>query len=204
TPGQTYIRHIARERIAKAFTSEKVAATADFERLAECDAIVICVPTPLGAHREPDLKYIRITAEQIALRLRPGQLVVLESTTYPGTTGEELLPRFEARGLVCGRDVFLGFSPEREDPGNESFNTKNIPKVVGGMEAASLRAAVELYGAIIDRVVPVSSPEVAESAKLLENIFRAVNIALVNEMKVVFEPMGLDVWQVIEAAETKA
>lgn len=201
--GETYIRHIGSDRIAKAFANERVFATADFERLAECDAIVICVPTPLGAHREPDLKYIRITAEQIALRLRPGQLVVLESTTYPGTTREELLPRFEARGLVCGTDFFLGFSPEREDPGNERFNTKNIPKVVGGMDAASLRTAVELYGAIIDRVVPVSSPEVAESAKLLENIFRAVNIALVNEMKVVFERMGIDVWEVIEAAKTK-
>jgi UDP-N-acetyl-D-glucosamine dehydrogenase len=201
--GETYIRHIGSDRIAKAFANERVFATTEFDRLAECDAIVICVPTPLGAHREPDLKYIRITAEQIALRLRPGQLVVLESTTYPGTTREELLPRFEARGLVCGTDFFLGFSPEREDPGNERFNTKNIPKVVGGMDAASLRAAVELYGAIIDRVVPVSSPEVAESAKLLENIFRAVNIALVNEMKVVFERMGIDVWEVIEAAKTK-
>jgi len=201
--GETYIRHIGSDRIAKAFANERVFATTEFDRLAECDAIVICVPTPLGAHREPDLKYIRITAEQIALRLRPGQLVVLESTTYPGTTREELLPRFEARGLACGTDFFLGFSPEREDPGNERFNTKNIPKVVGGMDAASLRAAVELYGAIIDRVVPVSSPEVAESAKLLENIFRAVNIALVNEMKVVFERMGIDVWEVIEAAKTK-
>jgi UDP-N-acetyl-D-glucosamine dehydrogenase len=201
--GETYIRHIGRERIAKAFANERVHATADFDRLAECDAIVICVPTPLGTHREPDLKYIRITAEQIALRLRPGQLVVLESTTYPGTTREELLPRFEARGLVSGRDFFLGFSPEREDPGNERFNTKNIPKVVGGIDAPSLRAAAELYGAIIDKVVPVSSAEVAESAKLLENIFRAVNIALVNEMKVVFERMGIDVWEVIEAAKTK-
>jgi len=201
--GETYIRHIGSDRIAKAFANERVFATTEFDRLAECDAIVICVPTPLGAHREPDLKYIRITAEQIALRLRPGQLVVLESTTYPGTTREELLPRFEARGLACGTDFFLAFSPEREDPGNERFNTKNIPKVVGGMDAASLRAAVELYGAIIDRVVPVSSPEVAESAKLLENIFRAVNIALVNEMKVVFERMGIDVWEVIEAAKTK-
>jgi len=201
--GETYIRHIGRERIAKAFANERVHATADFDHLAECDAIVICVPTPLGTHREPDLKYIRITAEQIALRLRPGQLVVLESTTYPGTTREELLPRFEARGFVSGRDFFLGFSPEREDPGNERFNTKNIPKVVGGIDAPSLRAAAELYGAIIDKVVPVSSAEVAESAKLLENIFRAVNIALVNEMKVVFERMGIDVWEVIEAAKTK-
>ena len=201
--GETYIRHIGRDRIAGAFASDKVFATVDFDRLAECDVIIICVPTPLGTHREPDLKYIRITAEEIAPRLRPGQLVVLESTTYPGTTREELLPRFEAGGLVCGRDFFIGFSPEREDPGNEKFNTRNIPKVVGGLDAPSLQAAKEVYAAIVDRVVPVSSTEVAESAKLLENIFRAVNIALVNEMKVVFERMGIDVWEVIEAAKTK-
>jgi UDP-N-acetyl-D-glucosamine dehydrogenase len=201
--GESYIHHIGASRVAKAFGSEKVFATTDFDRLGECDAIVICVPTPLGAHREPDLKYIRITAEEIARRLRPGQLVVLESTTYPGTTREELLTRFEARGFACGKDFFLGFSPEREDPGNERFNTKNIPKVVGGVDAASLRAAKELYGSVIDNIVPVNSTEVAESAKLLENIFRAVNIALVNEMKVVFERMGIDVWEVIEAAKTK-
>jgi UDP-N-acetyl-D-glucosamine dehydrogenase len=201
--GESYIRHIGRDRIAKAFASEKVLATTDFDRLADCEAIIICVPTPLGRHREPDLRYIRITAEQIALRLRPGQLVVLESTTYPGTTREELLPRFEARGLVCGRDFFLGFSPEREDPGNERYNTRNIPKVAGGIDATSMEAITELYGAIVDRVVPVSSPEVAESAKLLENIFRAVNIALVNEMKVVFDRMGIDIWEVIGAAKTK-
>jgi UDP-N-acetyl-D-glucosamine dehydrogenase len=201
--GETYIRHIGRERIAKAFANENVFATTDFDRLADCDAIIICVPTPLGSHREPDLRYIRTTAEQIALRLRTGQVIVLESTTYPGTTREELLTRFEARALVCGRDFFLAFSPEREDPGNERFNTRNIPKVVGGIDATSLRAAAEVYGAIVDRVVPVSSTEVAESAKLLENIFRAVNIALVNEMKVVFERMGIDIWEVIEAAKTK-
>jgi UDP-N-acetyl-D-glucosamine dehydrogenase len=201
--GETYIRHIGRERIAKAFASENVAATTDFERLGECDAILVCVPTPLGRHREPDLQYIRATADEIALRLRPGQIIVLESTTYPGTTREELLTRFEARGLVCGRDFFLAFSPEREDPGNVRFNTRNIPKVVGGIDAPSLRGATALYGAIVDHVVPVSSAEVAESAKLLENIFRAVNIALVNEMKVVFERMGIDVWEVIEAAKTK-
>ena len=201
--GETYIRHIGRERIAKAFANEKVFATTDFDLLADCDVIIICVPTPLGTHREPDLKYISITAEEIARRLRPGQLVVLESTTYPGTTREELVPRFEARGFVCGRDFFVGFSPEREDPGNERFNTRNIPKVVGGIDAPSLRAATEVYGAVVDRVVPVSSTEIAESAKLLENIFRAVNIALVNEMKVVFERMGVDVWEVIEAAKTK-
>ncbi|HSY52613.1 MAG TPA: nucleotide sugar dehydrogenase [Thermoanaerobaculia bacterium] len=201
--GETYIRHIGRERIEKAFANEKVLATADFSRLADCEAIIVCVPTPLGRHREPDLRYIRTTAEEIARRLRPGQIVVLESTTYPGTTREELLTRFEARGLVCGRDFFLAFSPEREDPGNDRFNTRNIPKVVGGIDAPSLRAATAVYGAIVDRIVPVSSAEVAESAKLLENIFRAVNIALVNEMKVVFERMGIDVWEVIEAAKTK-
>ncbi len=201
--GETYIRHISEARIARAFANDRVTATADFDRVGECDAIIICVPTPLGAHREPDLKYIRITAEEIARRLRPRQLVVLESTTYPGTTREELLPRFEARGLTCGADYFLAFSPEREDPGNEHFNTKNIPKIVGGMDEASLRVAKELYGSVVDHVVAVSSPEVAESAKLLENIFRAVNIALVNEMKVVFERMGIDVWEVIEAAKTK-
>ncbi|HJQ38682.1 MAG TPA: nucleotide sugar dehydrogenase [Thermoanaerobaculia bacterium] len=201
--GQSYIRHIGEERIRKAFRKDRVEATTNFDRLGECDAVIICVPTPLGPHREPDLKYIRMTAETIMERLRPGQLVVLESTTYPGTTREELLTRFEKTGLVCGKDYFLAFSPEREDPGNERFNTQTIPKVVGGMDPQSLKAAVALYGSAVDRVVPVSSTEVAESSKLLENIFRAVNIALVNEMKVVFERMGIDIWEVIEAAKTK-
>jgi UDP-N-acetyl-D-glucosamine dehydrogenase len=200
--GQSYIRHIGVERIATSF-KRRARATTDFSRLAECDAIIICVPTPLGAHREPDLKYIRVTAETITGILRPGQLVVLESTTYPGTTREELLTRFEATGQKCGTDFFLAFSPEREDPGNERYNTRNIPKVVGGVDEASSRVAHALYGAIIDQVVLVTSPEVAESAKLLENIFRAVNIALVNEMKVVFDRMGINVWEVIEAAKTK-
>jgi UDP-N-acetyl-D-glucosamine dehydrogenase len=201
--GESYIRHIGPDRIAKAFRDKRAAATADFARLRECDAIIICVPTPLGAHREPDLKYIRMTAEAISEHLRAGQLIVLESTTYPGTTREELLPRLEADGLKCGVDFFLAFSPEREDPGNEQFNTKTIPKVVGGVDAPSLRAAEALYGSAIDRVVPVGSAEVAESAKLLENVFRAVNIALVNELKVVFERMGINIWEVIEAAKTK-
>jgi UDP-N-acetyl-D-glucosamine dehydrogenase len=201
--GECYIRHIGEARIRKAFGNERVEATTDFDRLRECDAIIICVPTPLGDHREPDLQFIRTTAEAIAGRLRKGQLVVLESTTYPGTTREELLPRFESAGLVCGRDFFLAFSPEREDPGNETFSTRNIPKVVGGLDPASMRAAHALYGAVIDTVVPVSSPEVAEASKLLENIFRAVNIALVNEMKVVFDRMGINVWEVIDAAKTK-
>jgi UDP-N-acetyl-D-glucosamine dehydrogenase len=203
TRGESYIKHIGVDRVQKAFGSGRVIATPNFEHLSECDAIIICVPTPLGAHREPDLKYIRMTAEVIAEHLRAGQLIVLESTTYPGTTREELLTRLEKKGLVCGRDFFLAFSPEREDPGNEHFNTKTIPKVVGGIDEPSLRAAEALYGSVIDRVVPVSSAEVAESAKLLENIFRAVNIALVNEMKVVFARMGIDVWEVIDAAKTK-
>ena len=201
--GESYIRHIGPERIAKAFRDRRASATTDFSRLRECDAVIICVPTPLGAHREPDLRYIRMTAESIAEHLRAGQLVVLESTTYPGTTREELLTRLEAGGLKCGADFFLAFSPEREDPGNERFNTRTIPKVVGGIDAPSLRAAEALYATAVDRVVPVASAEVAESAKLLENVFRAVNIALVNELKVVFDRMGIDIWEVIEAAKTK-
>jgi len=201
--GESYIRHIGAQRVGKAFASGRIEATTDFDRLAECDAILVCVPTPLGRHREPDLSYIRNTAREVAGRLRAGQLVVLESTTYPGTTREELLPAFEARGLRCGEDVFLAFSPEREDPGNARFHTQNIPKVVGGLDPASQAVAVALYSAAIERVVPVSSPEVAEAAKLLENIFRAVNIALANEMKLVLDRMGINVWEVIEAANTK-
>ncbi len=201
--GESYIRHIGKVRVAKAFARGRITATTDFDRLAECDAILVCVPTPLGRHREPDLSYIRVTGDEVARRLRPGQLVVLESTTYPGTTREELLPRVAARGLECGKGFFLAFSPEREDPGNKSFHTQNIPKVVGGMDPASLELATALYGAAIAKVVPVSSPEVAEAAKILENVFRAVNIALANEMKVVLDKMGIDVWEVIEAAKTK-
>jgi len=203
TRGESYIRHIVAERIGKAFVGGKAKATHDFRRLADCDAILICVPTPLGAHREPDLEYVRITSDAVAQFLRRGQLVVLESTTYPGTTREILLPRFAERGLACGTDFFLAFSPEREDPGNERHTTKNIPKIVGGIDAPSLRAAAALYRCAVDRVVEVSTAEVAESAKLLENIFRAVNIAFVNEMKIVFDRMGIDVWEVIEAAKTK-
>lgn len=201
--GRSYIRHIGAERVARAFQNGKIGATTNFDRLAECDAIVICVPTPLGDHREPDLTFVRTTAEQIGMRIREGQLVVLESTTYPGTTREIVVPLLEAGGKKCGTDFFVAFSPEREDPGNEKFNTRTIPKVVGGMDPESQRLAVALYSAAVDRVVAVSSPEIAESAKLLENIFRAVNIALVNEMKIVLERMGIDVWEVIEAAKTK-
>jgi UDP-N-acetyl-D-glucosamine dehydrogenase len=201
--GESYIRHIGKERVAGAFERGRIEATTAFDRLAECDAVLICVPTPLGRHREPDLSFVRSTADEVARRLRPGQLVVLESTTYPGTTREELLPRFTARGFACGADFFLAFSPEREDPGNKSFNTQTIPKVVGGIDAPSLEAAVALYASAIESVVPVSSPEVAEAAKILENVFRAVNIALANEMKIVLDQMGINVWEVIEAAKTK-
>jgi UDP-N-acetyl-D-glucosamine dehydrogenase len=201
--GESYIRHIGKERVAAAFKRGRIEATTAFDRLSECDAVLVCVPTPLGRHREPDLSFVRQTAEEVARRLRRGQLVVLESTTYPGTTREELLPRFEACGLSCGRDFFLAFSPEREDPGNKSYNTQTIPKVVGGIDEASQAVAVALYRAAIKTVVPVSSPEVAEAAKILENVFRAVNIALANEMKLVLEQMGINVWEVIEAAKTK-
>jgi UDP-N-acetyl-D-glucosamine dehydrogenase len=201
--GESYIRHIGSDRVARAFAGGRIRATVEFDALRDCDAIIVCVPTPLGRHREPDLSYIRATADEIARRLRPGQLVVLESTTYPGTTREELLPRFTATGLAPGKEFFLAFSPEREDPGNRSFHTKTIPKIVGGLDPASQEVAVALYGAAVSKVVPVSSPEVAEAAKLLENIFRSVNIALANEMKLVLDRMGIDVWEVIEAAKTK-
>ena len=201
--GESYIKHIGPERVAAAFRRRRIEATTRFERLAECDAVLICVPTPLGVHREPDLSFVRATASEVAKRLRPGQLVVLESTTYPGTTREELLPGLSAGGLSCGTDFFLAFSPEREDPGNRKFGTKNIPKIVGGIDEPSRDVAVALYSAAVDKVVPVSGAEVAEASKLLENIFRSVNIALVNELKVVFDRMGIDIWEVIEAARTK-
>ncbi len=201
--GETYIRHIGADRVRRAFLDGRAEAVPNFERLGECDAILVCVPTPLGQHREPDLQFVRITAETIARTLRRGQLVVLESTTYPGTTREELLDRFERTGLRCGSDYFLAFSPEREDPGNERFTTRTIPKVVGGIDPPSLRAASALYASVIERVHEVSSVEVAESSKLLENIFRSVNIALVNEMKIILDRMGIDIWEVIEAARTK-
>lgn len=201
--GESYIRHIGSDRVREAFRSGRLSATTDFARLGECDAILICVPTPLGKHREPDLSYVRGTADVIARHVRAGQLVVLESTTYPGTTREELVPRFAAKGLTNGSSVFVAFSPEREDPGNGRWTTRTIPKVVGGVDDAGLETARALYAAAFETVVPVSSAEVAESAKLLENIFRSVNIALVNEMKIVFDRMGIDVWEVIEAAKTK-
>ena len=201
--GESYIKHIGPERVRAAVGSGRYRATTDFDGLRDCDAIFICVPTPLGRHREPDNSYIHRTAEEIVRRLRRGQLVVLESTTYPGTTDEEVLPILERSGLRTPEDFLLAFSPEREDPGNERFNTRSIPKVVGGVNAPSTAAAAALYGAALEKVIPVSSARVAESAKLLENVFRSVNIALVNELKVIFDRMGIDIWEVIEAAKTK-
>jgi UDP-N-acetyl-D-glucosamine dehydrogenase len=201
--GESYIGHICPERVAELVGSGRFEATCDPRRFAEADALIVCVPTPLGEAREPDLSYIVRTGETIRPHLRRGQLVVLESTTYPGTTEELLRPLLEEGGLKAGRDFFLAYSPEREDPGNRDFATRNIPKVVGGIDEASQRLAVALYEPIVDGVVPVSSPRVAEACKILENTYRAVNIALVNELKGVFTAMGIDVWEVIEAAKTK-
>jgi UDP-N-acetyl-D-glucosamine dehydrogenase len=201
--GQSYIGHIASERVRALRDGGLFEATADFSRLVEADAILICVPTPLGTHREPDLGPVLNTGRTIGRYLRPGQLVVLESTTYPGTTRDVLRPELEAGGLRAGRDFFLAYSPEREDPGNPRFSAGTIPKVVGGCDEPSAALAQRLYGAVVPQVVPVSSCEVAEACKILENTYRAVNIALVNELKVVFDRMGIDVWEVIDAARTK-
>jgi UDP-N-acetyl-D-glucosamine dehydrogenase len=204
--GQSYIRHIEADRIREAFAGaeNRADATDDFARIGECDAVIICVPTPLTKQREPDMSYIESTARALAPGLREGQLVCLESTTYPGTTDEVLIPLLEqGRGLKAGRDFLVAFSPEREDPSNPSFRTATIPKVVGGHTPAAGVAACALYGAVIVNTVPVSSCRAAEATKLLENIFRSVNIALVNEMKVVLTAMGIDVWEVIRAASTK-
>lgn len=199
--GGTYIEHISADSIKRAVNGFE--ATNDFARVREVDAIIICVPTPIDEHREPDLSFVIGTTESIAPYLRQGQIVSLESTTYPGTTDEELQPRIHSTGLVVGEDVFLVFSPEREDPGNTSFSTRTIPKVVGGITSHCKDVGVALYKGVIDTVVPVSSAKVAEMTKLLENIHRAVNIGLVNEMKIVADKMGIDIHEVIRAASTK-
>jgi UDP-N-acetyl-D-glucosamine dehydrogenase len=200
--GESYIGHIAGATIQE-MKSKGFQGTADFGRLNEPDAILICVPTPLTVAREPDLSFIASAAGSIGKRLRAGQLVVLESTTYPGTTRDVVLPLLAPARLTLGQDFFLAFSPEREDPGNPQHSAQNIPKVVGGLDAASQQLAVALYRGAMASVVPVSSAEVAEACKILENTYRAVNIALVNELKLIFERMGIDVWEVIEAARTK-
>ena len=201
--GNSYLKHIGSEQIARAVNEKKLRATADFQETNAVDAVIICVPTPLTANREPDLSFVERTAEAIVPYLRKGQLVVLESTTWPGTTAEIVKPILERTGLKSGKDFYLAFSPEREDPGNADFSTQTIPKVVGGDDANSRRLVTALYSSIMNRIVAVSSTKTAEAVKLTENIFRAVNIALVNELKVVYDAMGIDVWEVIEAAKTK-
>ncbi len=201
--GTSYIKHISSDRIAKGMSSGRLGITTDFSRLKECDAILIAVPTPLNKNREPDMSFIILTCEAIAPHLRKNQLVVLESTTYPGTTEEVMVPILERGGLKVDKDFFVAFSPEREDPNNPSYTTETIPKVVGSTSPDGLAVADLLYKQIVVKTVPVSSVKVAEATKLMENIFRAVNIALVNELKVTFMKMGIDVWEVVEAAKTK-
>ena len=202
--GKSYIRHIPGETVAEVVRSGKFSASSDFSRVKEAEAIIICVPTPLNKHREPDLSYILDTGKTIARDLQKGTLVVLESTTYPGTTEEKLLEVLESgSGLRAGKDFHLAFSPEREDPGSPDRQVALIPKVVGGYTPACLARAMALYSKAVKTLVPVSSCRVAEATKLLENIFRSVNIALVNELKVVYGAMGIDIWEVIEAAKTK-
>ncbi|MEQ8846556.1 nucleotide sugar dehydrogenase [Botrimarina sp.] len=201
--GESYIRHIPSEWVREVVEGGRLHATADFRRLTEADVVLICVPTPLTETREPDLSYVVSTAEAVAKVLRPGQLVVLESTTYPTTTRDVVLPILSRSGLAPGKDFFLAYSPEREDPGNPAFTASNIPKVVGAVNESSQKAAVACYTDVMADVVPVSSCEVAEACKILENTYRAVNIALVNELKVLYDQMGIDVWEVIEAAKSK-
>lgn len=201
--GKSPIRHIDSSAISQAVSGKVFFPTADASQLKKADAIILCVPTPLTKQREPDLEFIRAAASKVAVNAQKGVLVVLESTTYPGTTKEVVAPFFEKKGWKMGKDFFLAYSPEREDPNNAKFSTASIPKLVGGADPESLKRAVSLYSRVIQKVVPVSSMETAEAAKLLENIFRAVNIALVNELKIVFDRMGIDVWEVVDAAKTK-
>jgi len=201
--GDSYIKHIPIQPINEFLKHKQLDVTISFERLKEADCILICVPTPLTEKLEPDLRFVINTTETITQQLRPGQLIILESTTYPGTTEELMLSRFQQTGLQVGKDYYLAFSPEREDPGNKNFHTGNIPKVVGGITPTCLDHACLLYQQAVSQVVPVSSTKVAELAKLLENIYRSVNIALVNELKVLAQKMGIDIWEVIEAASTK-
>lgn len=201
--GESYIGHIPGEWIASAVAEGKFDPTADMSRLAEADALLICVPTPLTESRDPDLSCVESTARQIAAVLRPGQLIILESTTYPGTTREVVLPILAQSGLKVGENYFVAYSPEREDPGNPQFSTRRIPKVVGGVDEVSLSLAVRLYAQAVVETVPVASLEIAEACKILENVYRAVNIAMVNELKMLFDRLGINIWEVIDAAKTK-
>lgn len=200
--GESYIEHIGVEQVKNA-NDEKWNATTDFSKISDVDAIILCVPTPLGKNREPDISFVTDTMDNIAPYIREGQVLSLESTTYPGTTEEELLPRIEKKDLKVGENFFLVYSPEREDPGNKNFTTSTIPKVVGGHCEACLKVGVALYEPVIDQIVPVSSTKTAEMTKLLENIHRSVNIGLVNEMKIVCDRMGINIFEVIDAAATK-
>ncbi len=201
--GESYIKHVSAEELKAFVKKKKFQATTDFGLLTRVDAIIICVPTPLDSHKNPDLSFVLKTTEVISKSLRKDQLVVLESTTYPGTTEEEMLPLLEAGGLRVGEDFYLAYSPERENPGDKFYSTEKIPKVVGGITQRCKRVAKALYDQIVVKTIPVSSPKVAEATKLLENIFRSVNIAMVNEMKMIFDRMGIDIWEVVEAASTK-
>ncbi len=201
--GKSFIRYIADDTISDLISQGLYRASSNFDEFADVDALIICVPTPLNKYAQPDISFIQSAGREIAKRLNKGQLVVLESTTYPGCTKQDLLPILEESGLKHDVDFWLAFSPEREDPANAQFKTDNIPKLVGGLTPAATRKALDLYQKAVEKVVPVDSAEVAEAAKLLENIFRSVNIALVNEMKIVFDRMGVDVWKVVDAARTK-
>ncbi|MFA5012817.1 MAG: nucleotide sugar dehydrogenase [Ignavibacteria bacterium] len=200
---KSYIKHIPTQRIKEAVEKKKLSATSDFSKLSIPDVVIICVPTPLNANREPDISFVMDSTKMIAKYLRKGQLISLESTTYPGTTDEDMLKVLESTGYKVGKDYYLCFSPEREDPNNPNFSTSTIPKVLGGVTKKCRDLGVMIYSKVINTVVPVSSTKAAESAKLLENIFRSINIALVNELKMVFDRMGIDVWEVINAAATK-
>ncbi|MEE2684918.1 MAG: nucleotide sugar dehydrogenase [Planctomycetota bacterium] len=201
--GKSYIKHIEGSWIARQVEAGSFQVTSDMQRLSEADVILICVPTPLADNRQPDLSFVEGTARSIASTLRPGQLIILESTTYPGTTREILLPILEQEELKAGDDFYLAYSPEREDPGNPDFSTAGIPKVVGGIEPNSLRLAEALYSRVVVETVPVSSCEIAEACKILENTYRSVNIAMVNELKMLFQRIDIDIWEVIDAARTK-
>ena len=201
--GESYIKHLPGEWIRACVDEERFIPTSDMDRLSDADALLICVPTPLSDSRDPDLSYVKSTTHYIAKTLRPGQLIVLESTTYPGTTRDVVLPILAESGLKPGSDFFVAYSPEREDPGNPKFTASSIPKVVGGIDNDSLRLAEELYSSAVVEIVPVSNCEVAEACKILENTYRSVNIAMVNELKLLFTQLGVDIWEVIDAAKTK-
>ncbi|MHC4557897.1 MAG: nucleotide sugar dehydrogenase [Planctomycetota bacterium] len=201
--GRSIIKHVAHSQVKQMIKAGRFRATTNMARLKNVDAILVCVPTPLTQNREPDMQFIIGSTKTIARYLRPGQLIILESTTYPGTTREVVAPILQSSGLRAGKDFHLAYSPEREDPGNKDFTTKTIPKVVGGLTRKCTEMACELYGAAIDRTIPVSNLEAAEATKILENVYRCVNIAMVNELKIVFDRMGIDIWEVINAASTK-